>query len=42
MVCVAEGLKSVGDEFHLWDAISMIIEDTKQKSGVVVRLQRMF
>ena len=44
---IAEGLKGVLDEFHLWGAISMIIADTTsvntgRKSGVVTRLQKMF
>ncbi|XP_076050221.1 uncharacterized protein LOC143030877 [Oratosquilla oratoria] len=44
---IAEGLKSVLEEFHLWGAISMIIADTTsvntgRKCGVVVRVQRMF
>lgn len=44
---IAEGLETVLDEFRLWGSVKMLISDTTsvntgRKSGVVVRLQRMF
>ena len=44
---IAEGLGEVLEEFNLWESVKMIIADTTsvntgKKSGVVVRLQRMF
>lgn len=44
---IAEGLKDVLEEFNLWGSIVMIIADTTsvntgKKTGVLVRLQRMF
>ena len=44
---IAEGLRNVLEEFNLWGSIAMIIADTTsvntgKKTGVVVRLQKMF
>ncbi|ELU17277.1 hypothetical protein CAPTEDRAFT_208021 [Capitella teleta] len=44
---IADGLEKVLDEFHLWEAITMIVADTtnvntRGKNGAVVRLQRLF